>query len=150
MSAFVGAALPQFILYRDDRRLVGQQYQYDESPQDFRSAWWPAGQMFTGEAGVDYGVVIEADWYEMPEITRGISSRLGFVGVTRDAQGAPLGNCTVRVFRTSDGALVHETVSNANGAFMGCAYDGSTYFLVFYKTGVPDVFGTTVNTLIGS
>lgn len=95
-------------------------------------------------------MIAEAKWYEQPEITSGISSRLGIVGITRDRYGTPLAGCTVRVFRSSDGALVNETVSDANGAFIGNVYDGSTYFLVTYKAGVPDVFGTTVNTLIGS
>lgn len=150
MSTFIAAAQPQIILRRNDRRLVPRQFQGNEPPTDYRSEYWPAKAGFYGDLGVDVSMLAQAVWYEDPEITRGVSSRLGFVGVTRDAQGSPLAACTVRVFRTSDGALVHETISDANGAFLGCAYDGNTYFLVFYKSGVPDVFGTTVNTLIGS
>lgn len=150
MSTLLAAAQPQIILRRNDRRLVGVQFQDNEPPQNFHSPWWPRSGGFVGDLGADVGLLEANLGYEPPEITRGISSRLGFVGVTRDQYGAPLAACTVRVFRTSDGALVHETVSDANGAFLGCAYDTSAYFLVFYKAGSPDVFGTTVNTLIGS
>jgi hypothetical protein len=150
VSTFIAAAQPQIILRRNDRQLVEMEFQYREPDDDYMSEWWPQKGGFAGDLGVDVSMLVATRGWTDPEITSGTSQRLGFVGVTRDAQGAPLGNCTVRVFRTSDGALVHETVSDANGAFLGCAYDGNAYFLVFYKSGTPDVFGTTVNTLIGS
>lgn len=150
MSVLIGAARPTRITERIDNRLAQVQHQYDEPPIDFRSPWWPAGGGMVGDLGLDVAMLSESRGYEYPELTRGISSRLGFVGITRDQYGAPLGGCSVRVFRTSDGVLVHETVSDANGQFLGCAYDTAAYFLVFYKAGSPDVFGTTVNTLVGS
>lgn len=150
MSTLVGAAQPQFILLRNDRRLVEMEQQFGEPDDDYVSEWWPQKGGFAGECCMDVSMLSAVRGWSDPELTRGVSSRLGFVGVTRDAQGAPLAACTVRVFRTSDGVLVHETISDANGAFLGCAYDSNAYFLVFYKSGVPDVFGTTVNTLIGS
>jgi hypothetical protein len=74
-------------------------------------------------------------------------------GVTRDAGGAPLGNCVVECFQTSTNALVDRFVSDAFGNFaltVAAPYTGINYFLVAYKPGSPDVAGTTVNTLTGS
>lgn len=149
MSQLVAAAQPQFILLNNDETLAAKQYQYDRPSPDYRSPWWPTSAGFVGSQGADMGL-LAAEWYEDPEITRGVSARLGLVGVTRDQYGTPLPACTVRAFRTSDGALINETISDGNGAFMGNVYDATPHFIVFYKAGTPDVFGTTVNTLIGS
>jgi hypothetical protein len=72
-------------------------------------------------------------------------------GVTRDSTGAVLGNCDVDLLRTRDDFKVDDVMSDANGVyeFRG-ASPSETYYIVAYKTGAPDVAGTTVNTLVGS
>jgi hypothetical protein len=67
-------------------------------------------------------------------------------GTTRDEFGAPLGACSVMAFKTSTRAFVAETTSDVDGAYT-LTLHRSIYFLVAYKTGSPDVAGTTLNTL---
>jgi hypothetical protein len=71
-------------------------------------------------------------------------------GTTLDATGAPLGGCTVQAFETGTGILRAQVVSDAAGNYViGVPSDPRlTFFLVMYKTGVPDVTAATVNTLV--
>jgi hypothetical protein len=79
------------------------------------------------------------------------ASRVGFVGVTRDQYGVPVGGVTVQLFRTSDDVLMMELVSDVNGNFLlQSVSTGVGHYIVAYKSGSPDIFGTTVNTLIGA
>lgn len=72
-------------------------------------------------------------------------------GITKDSAGAVLANCTVRLFRTSDDKFIEQVVSDANGNYQfRSASLSEPYYLVAYKTGSPDVAGTTVNTLVGT
>lgn len=68
------------------------------------------------------------------------------IGVSRDATGAALGNCTVNVFKTFNNALVGSTVSDASGNWTVYPNQAGPYYFVEYKTGSPDVFGTSPNT----
>lgn len=71
-------------------------------------------------------------------------------GVTKDSAGAVLGSCTVRLFRTSDDALIATTTSDAStGAYSFTVGDTLTqYWIEAYKSGSPDVAGTTVRTVV--
>lgn len=76
---------------------------------------------------------------------------LSFSGVTRDVNANPLGGCTVKLFRTSDNALMQTTVSDGSGNYSFQQVGiGSLYYVVAYLPGSPDVAGTTVRTLAGS
>ena len=70
-------------------------------------------------------------------------------GVTRDSSGVALGDCVVQLFRTSDDAIVTETVSDGSGNYAIFAQGTGPFYVVAYKAGAPDVAGTTVNTLQG-
>ena len=69
-------------------------------------------------------------------------------GVTRDSGGTPLGGVVVDLFLTADDTKIAATVSDGAGNFSFGATAGP-YYLVAYKTGTPDVAGTSVNTLTG-
>lgn len=72
-------------------------------------------------------------------------------GVTRDNTGAALGACTVKLFQTSNDAMIATMVSDASGNYTFWLRDStSNYYVVSYKTGAPDVAGTTLNTLKGA
>jgi hypothetical protein len=73
-------------------------------------------------------------------------------GITRDATGAPLGNCVVHWFDATTDRLYYQTTSDANGAFefREAGQPPNAYYLVAYKPGSPAVAGTTVNTLVGT
>jgi len=71
-------------------------------------------------------------------------------GVTRDANGNPLGGCTVWLFRTSDKAYMDEKTSDENGNYTFYVTDTTTqYFIRAHKDGTPNVFGTTERNLVG-
>jgi hypothetical protein len=72
-------------------------------------------------------------------------------GITRDAAGAVLPNCAVRLFRTRDDLEIDQTTSDASGYYeFRSAIPVEQYYAVAYLTGAPDVAGTTVNTLVGA
>lgn len=71
-------------------------------------------------------------------------------GVTRDLNGAGLGSCVVKLFRTADDSLVNQTSSDASGIFITPASNLLQHYFVFYKAGAPDVAGTSLNTLVGA
>lgn len=70
-------------------------------------------------------------------------------GVTRDANGNPLGNCTVCLFRTSNKKFIEEKTSDVNGNFSFSVIQGTEYFIRAHKDGTPNVFGTTDDNLTG-
>ncbi len=164
MSGLIGNALPQFILTMKDRRLVPD-YQhirrsrdrfYERSdatqfPGGFASDYWPGNRGFIGDAGADYGIT-EAVWSRgVARLAHGVASRVGFVGVTRDQYGAPLGGVTCSLFKTDTRAWIMDVVSDADGAFLlQSVYSPDTHFIVFYKAGSPEVFGTTRQALVGA
>ena len=72
-------------------------------------------------------------------------------GTTIDSLNVALGNCVVDWFRTVDDALMGTVTSDSNGLFefRTAGQPPNAYYLVAYKSGSPDVAGTTVNTLTG-
>ena len=70
-------------------------------------------------------------------------------GVTKDSTGAALGGVAVHQFDNSMDSLVSVVVSDANGNYITPASPTTTYYLVAYKAGSPDVTGATLNTLKG-
>lgn len=114
--------------------------------KDEISPWWPGNCGQIGQMGVD--VPIEAVWFEQPERPSGGSSRLGVLGVTRDQYGSPLGGVTVKLFRTLDDTKQDQIVSDPLGNFLLTSPFSDDHYLVFYKTGAPDVTGSSVNTII--
>lgn len=72
-------------------------------------------------------------------------------GVTRDANGNPLGGCTVWLFKASDKSFQQETTSDVNGNYSFTVLDDVTqYFIRSHKDGTPNIFGTTDRNLVGS
>lgn len=87
---------------------------------------------------------------------QGMVKRLGsYNGVisdtTVDATGAPNPSCVVKLYRTGDDSLVATTTSDGSGNFTFIIGQASgNYYIVAYKLGSPDTFGTTANTLVGA
>lgn len=83
-----------------------------------------------------------------PGLVSGSLGSLGFSGVTRDANNSPIGKMTMRLFRTSDSALVGTAVSRYDGSYnMSTPYAGEDHFLVCHKSGSPEVAGASQSTL---
>ena len=162
MSQLIGAAQPQFRLERKDVRLhrEGQPIEdararmpirHDMGYEGFYSDYWPGNRGFVGDLGADVGLLLPVWRKLLRRITAGAASRVGFVGVTRDQYGAPVGSCVVQLFRTSDDLFIMEQASDASGNFLLQSwYSPDTHYIVAYKAGSPDIFGTTVNTLVGA
>ena len=111
---------------------------------------------FSPQVGPRWGLPTPQDFFiEVRQAIRYVIS-----GITQDSTGAALGSCAVSVFETipnaalnePQGRLVGMTVSDAAGNYSVdvTTAAGTTFFVVAYKAGAPDVMGTTVNTLIGS
>lgn len=120
----------------------------------FRTPWWPSSQggAFLGDGGANISMFSDKltrwddFWGNHPG---GCNGRLSFVGVTRDQFGSPTGGVTVKLFRTSTDQLVSTVLSDASGNYtITTPYYPDGHYLVCYKTASPDIFGTTVNTLI--
>lgn len=71
-------------------------------------------------------------------------------GVTKDAAGVALDNCTVQLFRTVDDSFRSEVISDGAGNYLLYPDVTGPFYIVAYKVGSPDVSGTTVNTLTGA
>lgn len=71
-------------------------------------------------------------------------------GVTRDTNGAVLGGVNVHCFRTADDLLIYQSTSDVGGIYAVYTYDTGAHYLVAYKSGTPDLSGTTANTLTGT
>jgi hypothetical protein len=72
-------------------------------------------------------------------------------GITKDCNSVVVGSVTVKLFQTSNDLLISTTTSDAvTGAYdFPVQNNAATYYVVCYKTGVPDIAGTSVNTLTG-
>lgn len=106
-------------------------------------------QSYTAKIAVIYvrktGSPYDVRHHYLPMVTYTIS------GVTRDANGNPLSNCVVWLFRTNDKLFVEQTTSDANGNYSFTVNDNMTeYFVRAHKDGTPSVFGTTDDNLTGS
>lgn len=80
----------------------------------------------------------QTDWYR---------SNSALTGVTRDSTGAVLGTCEVVLYSSID-VVIGSQFSDASGNFFFPNPGTGPFYIVAYKTGSPDVAGTTVNTLL--
>jgi len=160
MSGFINGAYTIRGI-EDDWRTMGPRFQRDAlfrecvsaiAPPSFANEWWPGGGNLLGDQGTDVGCCYRAVQWGFYDPAAGAASRFGVTGVTRDQYGSILGGVTVKLFRTSDDLKLDQTVSDATTGVYLCntPYYPDTNYLVFYKSGVPDVFGTSANTLIAS
>lgn len=76
------------------------------------------------------------------------TSRLVLTGVSYDISGNILGGCTIKLFRKDNDAFVMSTVSNGSGNWSMEVMVGGPFYLVEYKVGAPDVFGTSPNNIV--
>lgn len=157
MSQLIAGAMPEFVLAQDDQR-ASEAFRARARARaralyarfDYQSGFWPRRGGFVGDMGLDISVLETPAWGSFYP-AGGIASRVGFVGVTRDQYGTPTGSCVVQLFRTSDDLFIMEITSDSSGNFLLQSwYTPDTHYIVAYKAGSPDIFGTTVNTLVGA
>lgn len=80
----------------------------------------------------------QTDWYK---------SNSALTGITRDGTGAVLGNAEVVLYSSID-VVIGSQFSDGAGNFSFQNPGTGPFYIVAYKTGSPDVAGTTVNTLL--
>jgi hypothetical protein len=68
-------------------------------------------------------------------------------GIVRDATGVVVSGATVQLFNSATGLLVDSATTDAGGNYQMNDPNLVSCFVVAYKTGSPDTFGTTLNTL---
>jgi hypothetical protein len=171
MSSFLGPTAGQagacISQSADDKRGMANWYQmldtavwlkitepFDIDKRGFANGYWPGGVSLDA-SGQEWQAAIR---YDFPDMFTGTNGRYAFVGVTRDGYGTAVGGVTVKLFKTVGGGnpdlkdvKIDETVSDVNGNFqVTTPYYPDTHYLVTYKSGTPDIQGTTVNTLIGA
>lgn len=100
---------------------------------------------------VDPQVIGRTRWGQVGTIVyrsgAGITSTLA--GVTRDSTGTAIGGVRMELFLTAGDVALATTTSDASGNFTFQNPGAGPFYLVAYKSGSPDLAGTTVNTLRG-
>ena len=105
---------------------------------------WPNSALPGGTSSL-----IESQNFEPMAKVWGNAGMKKIIGTTRDSTGTILGNCVVHLFRTSNDEFQRQLNSDASGYFEACStLSGQNHYLVAYKTGSPDVAGTTGNNLV--
>ena len=70
-------------------------------------------------------------------------------GITKDSSGSSLGSCDVTLYQTGSDSVLGKTVSDGSGNYsFSISSNSGNFYVVSYKSGSPDVAGTTVNTLV--
>ena len=110
---------------------------------------WPASRL---QGGWALGARVEQGSYDPLQVYTwsGSARWLQISGITRDANANPLGGCTVKLYRTSDDLELMSTVSASDGYYQVATNEAFQCYLVAYKAGSTDVFGTSPNTIIGA
>jgi hypothetical protein len=72
------------------------------------------------------------------------------LGVCKDSNDVPVANANVQAFVTSTDEFKGQVFANVDGAYLLGVQSPKNvpHYLVAYKSGSPDVSGTTVNTLL--
>ena len=115
----------------------------------FYSLEWPRSNFYGDPSSVGTNYIFTQKQWGILTPWHGITQRWGISGVTRDVNGTPIGNVICRLFLTSDNTLQDTATSDANGNFSIYTPSTASHYIVAYKTGTPDIEGTTVNTLTG-
>jgi hypothetical protein len=124
----------------------------------YETQYWPGG----GRLDTPDDASLSAIKWASPELIEpkggGTTSRLAIAGQCLDVNGTPVPGAVVKLFKTANtpmpgkDSLFDEVVADNNGNWvLYTPYYPDTFYVVEYKLGstVPDIFGTTVNTLTG-
>jgi hypothetical protein len=122
----------------------------------YQTQWWPRTDMLTGCGDEMLG----APWTDKTELVQpvggGTNSRMAIFGTCRDVNGTPVVGAIVKLFKTADlpspgkDIILDTVISDANGNYtVTTPYYPDTHYIVEYKTGSPDIFGSSRNDLIG-
>ncbi len=153
-------------IYRTDDRLSMQIDQWAFCPYPRMQEAWGNGNLWVNSRGLggqfsnygmlgDDGTLYGGHWE--PDLLWGWDADGGakqniFTGLTRDQNGNLLGSSVVMAYVTSSNAYVGQVTSDSSGYYRLPTPFGTgvTHYLVAFKSGSPDVAGTTDNTLTPS
>jgi Carboxypeptidase regulatory-like domain len=116
----------------------------------FAGPWWPSASGLIDVGALDDAWGVQPYSWGIYYPVSGANGRFAISGVTRDLSGAPLSGVAVKLFRSTDDSLQASVVSDANGYYLATTPYADGHYLVTYKAGPPDVYGTTANTLTPS
>ena len=87
-------------------------------------------------------------WSPWQRSVRGNGATKFIMGQCKDGSDVGVSGATVQGFLTATDTYVGETTADSLGNYeLGTRYPGAQHYLVAYRTGSPDIAGTTVNTL---
>lgn len=85
-----------------------------------------------------------------PCIVNTTPPRYRIIGIVRDINLNPVSGVTVDLYETVTHLFRGSVISNAGGNYAFEVTGGLAFRVDAYLPGSPDVFGTTLNTLVGS
>lgn len=157
MSSFIRSAadsiLPTVLRTTDQRTWPDYHSRLRENRRGDDGMLWPLSrgmgsgmsQLFGGDASNT------SNSFRHEVDASGTPTRAQISGVTRDSTTNPLANCTIQVLSADGTLLAYSTTSDGNGNYEAYVEDPTLNYKVdAYKTGSPDVAGTTINTLQGT
>jgi hypothetical protein len=148
-NAYIGTKVPRLYMLPDVQNMMPR-YRDDCSVYSFQTGFWPGTTGPMTDAGGLSGDISNGIWWDYPDVVTGHIFRYGFVGITRDQYGSPLGGVSLRLFRTVDDTLQDSQTSASDGSYVLGTPFLDAHYVVSQKAGPPPVAGATVNTLIAS
>lgn len=155
MSLFLMAnsTFARLNLRGDDKRLMQPEHCYPHMYAGMEpDLLWPRSALLGYDMNAE-SVVLGADrasaapYWEWPTRWQGVHARFLITGRTLDSNGDPIGPCIVQGFLTETDEYIGAVSSNSLGEYILPTIYAGEHYLVAYKTGAPDIAGTTINTI---
>lgn len=162
MSQFIGTSngFAGINLLPVDEQVMHKSHKWDGRADQVQIVPWQPGVLwsssgFCGNAGGGtFGLFADdlagphSKWDEDLRYTGGQTAKK-LIGTTRDSAGAALGNCVVEGFVTSTDVSIGKVTSDTAGYYELPSSAGAVnHYIVAYKSGSPDVAGTSKNNLV--
>lgn len=159
MSIFLntGSSIWSGRLCQSDERHVLTVNKWGQSNNKFIDATFADGALWPSSRGLGMqfseSITGDADSYsgayEAPAFDEyGGQQVKKIIGFTFDGNGDPLGSCIIQGFLTTNDAYIGQTASDPTGYYELTTPFTGAHYIVAYKSGSPDVAGTSINTLM--
>jgi hypothetical protein len=155
MSSFLSPVAQFPMLLKDDKSTLWQ-YDAEDSWNGLTYSWqdmlWPRSRIPSQGMGVsgrpsDILSTAYTHWWWATR-TGGATERWQVFGQCLDQNTNPVANATVSLYDHTLGVIVDNQTSDSNGGYkVGAVYGSGRSFVVAYKTGSPDIAGTSSDIL---
>jgi hypothetical protein len=131
---------------RKEVKVLVPRYRDNDSTYSWQTPYWPGSGGLIGENGPS-GDIWQSIWFDQPDVVIGHRFTYGFIGISRDQYGSPLGGVTMKLFHTVDDVLIDKQTSDANGNYTLTTPFEDDHYIVAQKTSAV-VSGATLDNLI--